>query len=594
MLTSADAEKHPDFARFEAAFRALPSQNLGEYETACYVRWLALSLTPAGGVMSDYDVLNVGWLAPQEMPVRLTTLMGFIPAAVIGSAAEYLRAAELFRDFAIPPTAALSFARKGKPHVSDQAILRHAIMHLHLFDQSRVAFGFKSERSEEAQLLHFSHLAVGRRGKGKSRNELMRAVLDSLPPLLSHREGHNRTHPASSSIAGAGAGGYPPVCAADPWPQEVPAALRRAVCGANITGRHCYDDHLGVRTCLPGFLGIGFERAATAKLFELLSAHPAVCVAGNPESRLLERVEEWPHLLRVALGNTLDVSEAAPRAGKAEECLHGELRPDYATPFRPKRAAATIASAGLLLPADTVFIAGVRDPVARAFSQYRAKLVTGDKCPLGARKAGAPCFTRTFPNATGTFRAAVCYAMHALGGDAFLTKLAASAEEGEYPFRPTSRQLQYPHWDLLSPGFYERMLRPWAAAFGPARLHVFEAERLGRKPGDVLRETVRALRLPPLDAARVVGNGTLFSRSSNSLVDKGGVGGGLWGGGGGGRRQPRMGDDKELLRFLRALYSASNARANEVYGTHLPVPRFAEADLASHRKLCARFALGET
>ena len=105
----------------------------------------------------------------------------------------------------------------------------------------------------------------------------------------------------------------------------------------------------------------------------------------------------------------------------------------------------------------------------------------------------------------------------------------------------------------------------------------------------VLKEAVRALSLPPLDALRVLGNATLFSRSSNSLQDNGLVGGGgRWGAGG--RKRGEIGEDRELLRFLRALYANSSARTNEVYGTRLPTPKFVAADLASHKRLCAKYA----
>jgi len=195
VLTPADAKAHPRYKEFLAAFFELPTSNRVEYEVACYMRWVAMSLTPAGcaaapprpfrsdaersGLMTDYDVLNVGWPAPQAVPEVLTTLEAHVPAVVIGSAAEYRRAAEYFETFQLSEEEAAlpRFTnKKGRTHLSDMVLVSYAIDR-GLFAKRHLAFGKGEAKGENAPLVHFSHAAVHRKGEGVARNELMRLAL---------------------------------------------------------------------------------------------------------------------------------------------------------------------------------------------------------------------------------------------------------------------------------------------------------------------------------------------------------------------------------------------------------------------------------
>ena len=55
-----DAERHPLFREFDERTKLLPTVNPGDYELACYRRWLAVARA-GGGFMSDYDVVNYGF-----------------------------------------------------------------------------------------------------------------------------------------------------------------------------------------------------------------------------------------------------------------------------------------------------------------------------------------------------------------------------------------------------------------------------------------------------------------------------------------------------------------------------------------------------
>lgn len=130
--------------------------------------------------MTDYDVLNAGWSAPQPVPARLTTLQTHVPSAVIGNASEYARAADYFAGFQMPAADSEEGRRfidaQGRTHVSDMVLLAEALR-LDLFNQSRLVYGFGESGSEAAQLVHYSHAAVQTNGGGRSRNDLMAAAL---------------------------------------------------------------------------------------------------------------------------------------------------------------------------------------------------------------------------------------------------------------------------------------------------------------------------------------------------------------------------------------------------------------------------------
>ena len=124
-------------------------------------------------------MLNLHWPAPQPVPSRLTTLQPHVPAAVIGSASEYLRAADFFAAFRLPsdPGERQRFSdAQGRTHLSDRVLLEEGVRR-GLFNQTRIAIGFAEEGGADAPLLHFSHAAVQASGGGRSRSELMAAAL---------------------------------------------------------------------------------------------------------------------------------------------------------------------------------------------------------------------------------------------------------------------------------------------------------------------------------------------------------------------------------------------------------------------------------
>ena len=60
VLSESDAKKHPDYRKFKRRVSRYPTTNAREYETACFLRWLALNVAK-GQLQSDYDVLNISF-----------------------------------------------------------------------------------------------------------------------------------------------------------------------------------------------------------------------------------------------------------------------------------------------------------------------------------------------------------------------------------------------------------------------------------------------------------------------------------------------------------------------------------------------------
>jgi len=72
MVNLATAKKHPRFGALQEAVAKLPTVNGHGYEDTCYYRWPALAVC-GGGWLSDYDVMNYGFL-PEPPPEIFTTL----------------------------------------------------------------------------------------------------------------------------------------------------------------------------------------------------------------------------------------------------------------------------------------------------------------------------------------------------------------------------------------------------------------------------------------------------------------------------------------------------------------------------------------
>ena len=71
-----EAQKHPRFEQFKSAVLKLPTINGRDYETMCYLRWLAMAMQGPGW-FTDYDVMNYGFKPyPPEKTTTARTRTG--------------------------------------------------------------------------------------------------------------------------------------------------------------------------------------------------------------------------------------------------------------------------------------------------------------------------------------------------------------------------------------------------------------------------------------------------------------------------------------------------------------------------------------
>ena len=129
VLNEDHARLHPDYEDFKKTVAKYPTTNPAGYETACYLRHLAMAAV-GGGYLTDYDTINVN-VPPSPncdfMPFdgELTTHDGFVPAMVSGSAEEFDRAAAAMKHADV----AAVMAETGQTMVSDMIILMNFIAH---------------------------------------------------------------------------------------------------------------------------------------------------------------------------------------------------------------------------------------------------------------------------------------------------------------------------------------------------------------------------------------------------------------------------------------------------------------------------------
>jgi hypothetical protein len=215
----------------------------------------------------------------------------------------------------------------------------------------------------------------------------------------------------------------------------------------------------GFLRLLPDFLIIGAAKSGTTSLYRYLVQHPHVRRARRKEIRFFDREyaqgENWyrahfPLALRKRW-------ETVRRGGFAT----GEASPSYLYyPHAPKRARAVVPAAKL--------IAILRNPVDRAYSQYRHKVRKGIE-PLTFEQA-----LEAEPERTRGERERM---------------LADETYRGAALF----------HFGYLDRGLYAEQLEAWLAHYPRERLRVVRAEDLFTDPAAVILATTDFLGLAPHD-----------------------------------------------------------------------------------------------
>jgi len=98
VISEEHATSHPFYEQYKNFVLRLPTVNPSNYDYHCFMRWLAMA-NLGGGIMIDYDVLNLGLEDHKffEHP-ELTVYQGHIPCVVSGTSKQYLDIAIRFSE----------------------------------------------------------------------------------------------------------------------------------------------------------------------------------------------------------------------------------------------------------------------------------------------------------------------------------------------------------------------------------------------------------------------------------------------------------------------------------------------------------------
>jgi hypothetical protein len=220
----------------------------------------------------------------------------------------------------------------------------------------------------------------------------------------------------------------------------------------------------GFLRLLPDFLIIGAAKSGTTSLYHYLVQHPRIRRARRKEIRFFYReYARGPHWYRAHFPLALRRRWETLRHG---EFATGEASPSYL--FYPHAAA----RAHALVP-DAKLIAILRNPIDRAWSQYRHKVRKGIE-PLSFEDAIAEEPART----RGEWERI----------------LADESYRGAALF----------HFGYLRRGLYAEQLERWLALYPRERLLVLRAEDLFADPARVIRDATDFLGLAPRDPGEFV------------------------------------------------------------------------------------------
>ncbi len=217
--------------------------------------------------------------------------------------------------------------------------------------------------------------------------------------------------------------------------------------------------HPGRGRLLPDFVIIGAAKAGTTSLYGWLSEHPFVMPATQKEVHYFDynsyRGEYWyrAHF-------PLEAERAAFELEHGRRFLTGEASPPYLShEWAPQRMAALLPQARLL--------AILRDPVARAYSQFQMSRREGEE-PL-----------ESFGDAIDAEEARLA------------SELARTRSDRRYNSWPIGC------WSYKLRGHYAVQLERWLEYFPPEQLHVLTLEDLVADPHRTLDGVHEFIGLPP-------------------------------------------------------------------------------------------------
>lgn len=175
VLTEYHAAQHRGYEDFKKAVATLPSINPGDYDHACYLRWLAVAEVAKGDevvAMTDYDVIPYGKpdLESYANGRKLVFLQKYIPALVIGTKKMFFNQAMKFAVYKYKPETVDGALEpkiiEGKPHTSDQNICAEQMVKgIHTFEPLNVMKSYTEAGWETAPFVHYNNGAMVPQGK---------------------------------------------------------------------------------------------------------------------------------------------------------------------------------------------------------------------------------------------------------------------------------------------------------------------------------------------------------------------------------------------------------------------------------------------
>ncbi len=199
---------------------------------------------------------------------------------------------------------------------------------------------------------------------------------------------------------------------------------------------------------MPDFIIIGAPRSGTTSLYNYLTAHPCIAPALRKEVHFFDENFEKGITWYRAHFPTLLSKYYATRV-RRQNFITGEATPYYIFhPLVPKRLSETIPTVKLIVL--------LRNPVDRAYSQYRYKLRGGVFESL-------------------SFEDVLAHEVELLG---------------------SGTEIIYRHYNCLSKGIYVDQLEGWTSRFPREQLLILKSEDFYADPQAVLKRVLDLLELP--------------------------------------------------------------------------------------------------
>lgn len=161
VLWKPDATRHPFHDMLMAKVNKLPTINSRGYENACYRRHLAMELI-GEGILTDYDVINVGFTPEMMPPVpsELETLdYGGVPCAAFGNKKAWREWLDTLLKYVPQP---------GEEHISDMTIFNSLVPVTHGICRNILQPGW-----EDSLLIHFHQDGVDELAYGTPRHKFI-------------------------------------------------------------------------------------------------------------------------------------------------------------------------------------------------------------------------------------------------------------------------------------------------------------------------------------------------------------------------------------------------------------------------------------